>query len=93
MKKTFLSLILFFLLVTIVLRSNAQSWNITGNSGTNPTTNFIGTKDNKVLVFRTNNIERMRIGASGNLGIGTKNPLAKLQVSRGSPVSLHRQAT
>ena len=88
MKKTFLSLILFSLLVTIVLRSNAQSWNLTGNSGINPTTNFIGTKDNKAFVFRTNNIERMRIGASGNLGIGTKNPLAKLQVTGGSPVSL-----
>ncbi|UOU98431.1 hypothetical protein MUU74_00345 [Chryseobacterium daecheongense] len=41
----------------------AQSWNITGNSGTTPTNNFIGTIDDKELVFKTNNKERMRIFA------------------------------
>src|SRR5262249_8777198 len=33
-------------------------WGSTGNSGTNPSTNFVGTTDSQRLVFRTHNIER-----------------------------------
>ncbi|RZN82783.1 MAG: hypothetical protein EVB11_07190 [Winogradskyella sp.] len=36
-------------------------WSLTGNSGTNPTTNFLGTIDAQDLVFRTSNVERMRL--------------------------------
>ena len=36
-------------------------WSLTGNSGTSPSSNFIGTTDAKDFVARTNNIERMRI--------------------------------
>lgn len=32
-------------------------WNTIGNSGTNPTSNFLGTTDNNDLVFRRNNIK------------------------------------
>jgi hypothetical protein len=32
-----------------------SAWNINGNSGTNPATNFIGTTDNVALSFRVNN--------------------------------------
>ncbi len=43
-------------------------WGLTGNTGTNPLTNFIGTIDNQDLVFKRNNIESFRLsGASGNL--------------------------
>ena len=36
-------------------------WGVAGNAGTNASSNFIGTTDNVNLVFRTNNVERMRI--------------------------------
>jgi hypothetical protein len=56
--------------------SFAQSWSLSGNAGTAPSTNFIGTTDNKALVFRTKNIERIRILNNGKIGVGTKNPAA-----------------
>lgn len=37
------------------------TWGTKGNSGINPATDFIGTIDNKSLVFKTNNIESGRI--------------------------------
>jgi hypothetical protein len=57
------------LLLAATVSANAQSWTIIGNSATNPQTNFIGTKDNKALIFKTNNTERMRIQATGQIGI------------------------
>lgn len=44
-----------------------NDWSIAGNSGTNPSTNFIGTTDNQDLAFRTNNIEKVRITAKGQI--------------------------
>ncbi len=47
-------------------------WNISGNPGTNSSTNFIGTTDNQDLVFKTNNTETARIVAStGDIKIGS----------------------
>ncbi|WP_343618093.1 hypothetical protein [Flavobacterium sp.] len=49
----------------------APTWKITGNSGTTAGTNFLGTLDNKDLVFKTNSAERIRVtGANGFTGIG-----------------------
>lgn len=45
----------------------SQSWNLTGNSGTNPTTDFIGTTDNQPLVFKINGSEKMRLSSNGRL--------------------------
>lgn len=56
MKKIFL-----LTLLSCMAFSKAQSWSLTGNSGTDPATNFIGTTDNKDLVFKTNNAERFKI--------------------------------
>jgi hypothetical protein len=49
-------------------------WGLTGNSGTSPAANFMGTTDAQPLVVRTNNTERMRILNDGRVGIGTSTP-------------------
>lgn len=51
------------------LLSNA--WLLTGNAGTNPTINFMGTTDPQPVIFKTNNVEQMRINVSNSTtGIG-----------------------
>jgi hypothetical protein len=52
----------------------AAGWELTGNTGTTPATNFIGTADAQPLVVRTNNTERMRVMNDGRVGIGTSTP-------------------
>src|SRR5215471_7877829 len=77
-------LIMLTSLVTSRISVHAQSWSLTGNAGTSPAVNFLGTTDSKALALRTNKVERMRISASGLVGIGLNNPtLAKL-VTNGS---------
>lgn len=59
--------------------TNSNSWNITGNAGTNggntvtAGTNFIGTTDNQNIDFRTNNIFRGRFSGLGEFFVGTLN--------------------
>jgi len=62
----------------------SNAWLTLGNAGTNPATHFVGTTDNVDLAFRTNNTEKMRITAGGNVGIGTTSPAEKLHVEDGS---------
>lgn len=59
-------------------------WGVNGNTGTNASSNFVGTTDNIDLVFRTNNTEKFRIESGGDVGIGTTNPAFKLEVANGS---------
>ncbi|MDF2190987.1 hypothetical protein [Paraflavitalea sp. CAU 1676] len=73
------------------LSEASANWSLTGNSGTNPATNFIGTIDGQPLVVRTSNTERLRVDAAGNVGIGTNNPTAKLNVD--GTVKLQNLAT
>lgn len=73
------------------LSEASSNWSLTGNSGTDPSVNFIGTIDGQPLVVRTNNAERLRVDAAGNVGIGTNNPTAKLNVD--GSVKLENLAT
>lgn len=64
----------------------SKGWSLVGNSNTNPLVDFIGTNDGQPLIFKTDNVERMRIlpstplATSGNVGIGTTSPTAKLHI-------------
>lgn len=59
-------------------------WSLLGNAATNPAVNYIGTSDNQPLAVRTNNAERLRVAAGGNVGIGTLGPAAPLHVNQGA---------
>lgn len=64
---------------SMVSANNADAWSVNGNSGTT-SSNFLGTKDSKDLIFKTNNAERLRILSTGNIGIGTSSPIANLHI-------------
>jgi hypothetical protein len=59
-------------------------WELTGNEGTDPSRNFLGTTDNAPLIIRTGNGERLRIRRTGEVGIGTTNPDQKLTLGSGN---------
>jgi hypothetical protein len=69
-------------------------WALTGNTGTNPTTNFIGTSDNQPLTVKTNGARRALIDTSGNieltgnLGIGTGAPRSLVEAEASAPGAL-----
>ena len=89
MKKQILrvSALALFILTSFCTNINAQAWKITGNAGID-TSNFLGTTDKKVLVFKTNNTEQMRIQVSGKIGMGIQTPNAKLNIYSTDYVSL-----
>ena len=62
------SVTILFAMVSLTATSQT-SWLITGNSNTT-TTNFLGTKNTQPLIFKTSNVERMRIAKTGQVGIG-----------------------
>lgn len=51
--------------LSTAIGSVPTGWGLTGNAGTTPVTNFLGTTDNKSLYFRTNNIYRGKIDSNG----------------------------
>ena len=65
MKKSLLAL---FMLMLTTFSVKAQ-WSLTGNSGTNPTTNFLGTTDNADLILKRNSVRAGLLGAS-NISFG-----------------------
>ncbi len=48
-----------------------SGWNLIGNSGTNPPTNFLGTTDGKPLVFKVGNTIRGLIDSVDNIAFGS----------------------
>lgn len=75
---------------TVWVRLNAgtdatTAWSLTGNAGTNPANNFIGTTDNTALRFRTNNFERFTITSGTNQANGGR-LLAHASGNTSSPV-------
>jgi hypothetical protein len=54
------------------LKSTAgQNWSLTGNAGTSPGTQYLGTSDNQNLQIRTNNTLRMTVENDGQVIVGT----------------------
>ncbi|MBS7787154.1 tail fiber domain-containing protein [Flavobacterium sp. CYK-55] len=66
----------------------SNSWSLTGNSGTNPATNYIGTADNQDLVFKRNNSVSGRISSLntsfGLLSLVSPNPGATQNTAFGN---------
>ena len=58
-------------------------WLKNGNSGTTPgnSGDFLGTRDAKDFVIATNLVDRIRVTAGGNVGIGAIAPTRKFEVS------------
>lgn len=63
---------------------SSNSWLLTGNAGTNPASNFVGTTDTARLVFRTSNVEKATILSNGNTGIGLSAPIKLLHIHSSS---------
>jgi hypothetical protein len=84
-KKHLTKLAAFLFIMTVVhYAASAQQnyfWKKSGNLGTNPAINYIGTKDSTDLILRTNALQRMTVKANGNTGIGVSSPVQKLDVS------------
>lgn len=58
------------------------SWLTSGNSGTTPASNYLGTSDSKELIVKTNNTEALRVNTNSNVGIGTSSsPTTKLFIN------------
>jgi hypothetical protein len=64
-----------------ITKANAQDWSITGNTGTDPTLNFIGTTDNTAFKIKTFDQVRIQIGGTGNVKIGSGVAATKLDVA------------
>jgi len=62
----------------------ASGWNMNGNTVT-AGSQFLGSTNNVSLRFRVNNIERMVVDSTGNVGYGTATPLKPIDIVRNLP--------
>lgn len=82
--KTKTPLLIAVSVITFITAIQAQTttpWLLRGNSNVKPTRDFLGTKDNTPLVFRTKNVFRMVITNGGQVGIGAVSPVQKLDIA------------
>jgi len=80
MKKPILLLFFGVICLGVVAQTPSAHWNLTGNEQID-TAHFIGTTDKQPLIFKTNNVERMRLLSDQSfLGIGTPTPQASLHI-------------
>ena len=68
-------------LAAVLILTSGCGWELTGNAGTDPRSNFLGTTDSQPLVLKTNNNAAIHIDVAGNVGIGTAGPAEKLSVA------------
>lgn len=68
-----------------------SGWALTGDAGTSPTTNYIGTSDAVDFVVKTNNSEAMRFTADGKIGIANTAPENLLHIGDGTASVLRIQ--
>jgi hypothetical protein len=61
---------------------NSVSWLLNGNAAS--AGQFLGTTNSQPLLFKTDNLERMRLLADGRLGLNTRSPLALLDIQGGA---------
>jgi len=60
---------------------STKAWKLNGNVASS--TSFLGTTNSKDLIFKTKNVEAMRIDTLGNVGIGTATPAYKFDLLGG----------
>ena len=73
--------------------TSAGAWLVNGNTGLSSSANFLGTYDSTDFSIRTNNLERMRVKAAGNVGIGVSTPQQNLSVGGGLDVDQNNTGT
>jgi hypothetical protein len=81
----------------LVTGTPSDAWLTTGNSGTSPATNFLGTTDANDLLIKTNNIDRIRIMNDGStqnrIGVGTNFPTQVVPSGTSTMLHIHDAGT
>lgn len=62
-----------------------NGWSLTGNTGTNDAINVLGTTDANDFIIGTDGNEVIRVATSGNVGLNTTAPSAKLHIVSAVP--------
>lgn len=60
--------------------SSTSGWSLTGNGGTNPAVNYLGTSDSTDFTIKTNNSRRILVQSNGDVSIGPNPPTSRFTV-------------